>query len=183
LKNDNWTIHFTWVKAHNYGNELADQLAKEAVSGSEAEIAYNKIPKSAVIRELHEEGEQQWQRERDASTKGLITKLFFPIIRDRLSKRLQVGIKQSTNLTGHGALRAYYHRFKIIDDLKCVCKMGPQTSDYLLWECELLRKQREVLKNRIKKAGGNWPITNSDLTNEYTKLFQKFVNSINFENL
>jgi len=33
------------VKAHkdNYGNELADQLAKEAVSRSEAEIAYNKI--------------------------------------------------------------------------------------------------------------------------------------------
>jgi len=50
---DNWTIHFTWVKAHNdnYGNKLADQLAKEAASGSEAQIAYNKIPKSAVIRE------------------------------------------------------------------------------------------------------------------------------------
>jgi len=45
LGNDNWTILFTWVKAHkdNYGNELADQLAKEAVSRSEAEIAYNKI--------------------------------------------------------------------------------------------------------------------------------------------
>jgi len=58
LENDNWTIHFTWVKAHdNYGNELADQLAKEAASGSEAEIAYNKILKSAVIRELQEEGE------------------------------------------------------------------------------------------------------------------------------
>jgi len=42
------------VTAHNdnYGNELADQLAREAASGNEAEIAYNKIPKSAVIREL-----------------------------------------------------------------------------------------------------------------------------------
>jgi len=58
LENDNWTIHFTWVKAHNnYGNELADQLAKEAASGNETDIAYNKIPKSAVIRELKEEGE------------------------------------------------------------------------------------------------------------------------------
>ena len=53
LENDNWTIHFTWVKAHNdnYVNELADQVAKEAASRSEAETAYNKIPKSAVIRE------------------------------------------------------------------------------------------------------------------------------------
>ena len=62
-------------------------------------------------------------------------------------------------------------------------KMGPQTSDHLLWECELLRKQREVLKNRIKKAGGNWPITNSDLANKHTKLFKMILNSINFETL
>jgi len=29
LEKDNWTIDFTWVKAHNdsFGNELADQLA------------------------------------------------------------------------------------------------------------------------------------------------------------
>jgi hypothetical protein len=116
-------------------------------------------------------------------SQGPITKSFFPIIRDRLSKSLQLGIKQSTIVTGHGTLRSYYHRFKIIDDLKCVCKRGPQTSDHLLWECELLREQRETLKTRIKKTGGNWPITNSDLANKHTKLFQMFVNSINFENL
>jgi len=31
LEKDNWTVHFTWVKAHNniYGNEPADQLAKK----------------------------------------------------------------------------------------------------------------------------------------------------------
>ena len=56
-----------------------------------------------------------------------------------------------------------------------------QTSDHLLWECELWRKQREFLKNRIKNAGGNWPITKSDLANKHTKLFQMFVNSMNFE--
>ena len=109
LEKGNWTIHFTWVKA----------------SGSEAEIAYNKIPKSAVIRELKEEGEQEWQSEWDASTKGPITKSFFPIIRDRLSKRLQMGVKQSTIVTGHGTLRSYFERFKITDDPKCVCNMGP----------------------------------------------------------
>ena len=43
LENNKWSIHFTRVKAHNdnYGNELADQLAKEAASGSEADTAYN----------------------------------------------------------------------------------------------------------------------------------------------
>jgi len=48
-----------------------------------------------VVRELMEEGEQEWQSEGDASTKGAITKSFFAVVRDRLSKRLQMGIKQS----------------------------------------------------------------------------------------
>jgi ribonuclease HI len=32
LEKHNWTVTFTWIKAHagNYGNELADKLAKEA---------------------------------------------------------------------------------------------------------------------------------------------------------
>ena len=92
-------------------------------------------------------------------------------------------INLSTIVTGHGKLRAYFHRFKIIEDPTCLCNMSPQTADHILWECELLRKQRKVLKNSIVKAGGNWPITNSDLANKYTKFFQKFVNTINFETL
>jgi len=52
--------------------KLADHLAKEAASGSEADIAYNKIPKSTMVRELKEEGEQEWQSEWDASSKGAI---------------------------------------------------------------------------------------------------------------
>jgi len=37
LEKDNWTIHFTWMKAHNdnFGNELADQLANKAATAEE----------------------------------------------------------------------------------------------------------------------------------------------------
>jgi ribonuclease HI len=44
------------VKAHddNYGNELADRLAKEAACGSDVDTSYIKIPKSAVTSELKE---------------------------------------------------------------------------------------------------------------------------------
>jgi hypothetical protein len=38
-----------------------------------------------VIRELKEKGEEEWQREWDATTKGAITESFFPIVGDRLS--------------------------------------------------------------------------------------------------
>jgi hypothetical protein len=55
------------------------------------ETAYNKIPKSAVVRDLKEEGELEWQSDWDASTKGETTKSFFPIIKDRMSKSLHIG--------------------------------------------------------------------------------------------
>ncbi|KAJ4440379.1 hypothetical protein ANN_08520 [Periplaneta americana] len=44
------------MKAHAgcFGNELADQLAKEAASNNEVDISYSKIPKSAVKSELKE---------------------------------------------------------------------------------------------------------------------------------
>jgi len=92
-------------------------------------------------------------------------------------------INFSTIITGHGKLRTYFHRFKIIDDPACLCKISPQTIDHLLWKCDLLKMQRQVLRNSITKAGGNWPFTNSDLANKYTKFFQRFVSTINYESL
>ena len=130
LEMENWTIHFTWVKAHNnnFGNELADQLAKKAASRREGETAYSKNPKNAVIKVIQREGQLEWQKERNASTKEEITNLFFSVIGDRKEKILQMGIKTSTLLTGHGTLRSYFHRFKIIDSPEWLCKMGPQTT-------------------------------------------------------
>jgi hypothetical protein len=92
-------------------------------------------------------------------------------------------INLSAIVNGHGKLRSYFQRFKIIDDPTCLCKKSQQTADHLLRECELLRMQRHVLRNSIMKVGGNWPITNFDLANKHTKFFRKFVNTINFETL
>ena len=171
------------MKAHNdnVGNEIADQLAKKAASGRDGKNAYTRIPKSAVIKAIREKGELRWQPEWNVSTKGEITKSFFPDIGVRISKRLRMGVILATMVTEHGILRSYYPRFKIKDDPECVCRMGPQTTNHLLSECEHLLTQRKALKNRVRKAGGNWIISNSDLANSYTKWFQIFVNSIDLD--
>ena len=92
-----------------------------------------------------------------------------------------MGIKLSTVVTGNGTLRSYYYRYKIKDDPDCVCRMGLQTTDHLIWECTNLLKQRQTLKNRIRRAGGNWPLSNSDPGYNYTEWFQIFVDSINVD--
>ena len=54
LEQADWNIRFCWVKAHvvTLGNELADRLAKEAVTNADIAICYNKIPKSVVLCKL-----------------------------------------------------------------------------------------------------------------------------------
>ena len=62
LKAVNWSIDFGWVKTHVgiYGNELADNLAKEAASSSSM-VCYERIPKSAMINKFHEVSLMEWQ--------------------------------------------------------------------------------------------------------------------------
>jgi hypothetical protein len=48
-------------------------------------------------------------------------------------------------LTGHGNIRSYLHKFKIIDDPMCVCKNGERTIDHILYDCELVEKERDKL--------------------------------------
>jgi hypothetical protein len=48
-----------------------------------------------VIKELKEKVVQGWQREWDTSSMGEVTKTFFPALKDRISKRLQMCINLS----------------------------------------------------------------------------------------
>jgi len=78
----NWEIQLCWVKARTriQGNELADTLAKEAAMNADITECCKKVPKSVVISELGEVSVEKWQRKWDQTTKGKITKEYFPII-------------------------------------------------------------------------------------------------------
>jgi ribonuclease HI len=51
LEQDEWKVEFSWIKAHAWhqGNELADQLAKEAASSRTIDRCYARLPKSSVL--------------------------------------------------------------------------------------------------------------------------------------
>jgi len=65
MEQQEWIVEFSWIKAHagHHGNELSDQLAKEAVSNKTIEECYTRIPKSAVWSELNEQSVKPWQNE------------------------------------------------------------------------------------------------------------------------
>ena len=39
--------------------------------------------------------------------------------------------------TGHGNIKSYLYKYKIIDSSMCPCKTGEQTTDHILYDCEL----------------------------------------------
>ena len=178
-----WTIKFTWIKAHagNRGNEIADNIAKEATKTKE--IMYNKISKSQIVQQVKQQSIERWQTQWEQTTKGSTTKQFFLNIKERFKqKRLKLTPNFTAIVTAHGKPKAYLHRFKIIDSPECPCETGNQTVDHLICECQRLQKEREALIRNIAKQD-TWPREKGELVNKYIEQFTQFINSIDFDKI
>jgi len=87
---------------------------------------------------------------------GTITNEFFPRVERRLETNLNLSPKVKTIMTGHGNIRFYLHRLKIVGSPAYPYKHGIQTVDHLIFLCNRLKNERESLKNRLIKEG-SWP--------------------------
>ena len=85
-------------------------------------------------------------------------------------------------VTGHGNITSYLYRFKITETPTCPCGTNDQTTDHLLFECELLNKGRDNLISTVLTTDV-WPISKNDLIRKHLKIFAKFTNEISFDKL
>jgi ribonuclease HI len=184
LKKADWKIQLCWVKAHVgiKGNELADTIAKEAATSEDIQECYEKVPKSVVLSELRVISVEKWQREWDRTTNGKNTTEFFPEVTERLQMKINITHNFTAMVTGHGNIRSYLHRFKIIETPVCPCGTTDQTIDHLIFECKLLNRERDRLISAILKSDV-WPISKDKLIRKHFKIFAKFTNEIAFDKL
>ena len=133
LERHSWTILFTWIKAQagNYGNELADNLAKETSRNDG--ISFNKIPKSEIVQQVRDQSLDKWKIRWDRNTEGSTTKRFFPTMKDRLTIKIKLTLNFTAILTANCKTKAYLRRFKIIEYPECPCGGGTKlwTTHYM----------------------------------------------------
>ena len=182
LEKRNWTVIFTWIKAHagNYGNELADKVAKEAARNDD--LSFNRLPKSEIVKQVRNQSITNWQIQWDRTTKGSRTKQFFLTIKDRLTTKIKWTPNFTPIVTAHGKTKAYVHRSKIIESPECPCDGGNRTIEHLLYDCTKLQRESEKLISNLLKQE-NWSVNKSDLVNKDIEHFIQFTNSRFWENL
>jgi hypothetical protein len=143
---------------------------------------YKEVPKNVVRSELGEKSVEEWQRDWDQTTKGQTTKEYFPIVAGRLHMKINITRNFTTMVTGHGNTRSYLHRFKILDTPTCTCGTKDQTIDHLIYECELLNKERDSLRSTVLQSDV-WPISKETLIRKHFKIFVQFINEISFDKI
>jgi hypothetical protein len=148
-------------------------LAKEASGNIEIPIRYNRIPKSAIKRDLEEISKETWQREWETTNKGRTTKEYFAKVAERLQRKINLTQNFTTLVTDHGNLKSYLHMFKIIEAPNCPCGNGNQMTEHVLFDCGILQEDREGLIAAVAKTD-NWPINKDKLIKKHNKTFAKF---------
>jgi hypothetical protein len=89
----------------------------------------------------------------------------------------------TTMMTGHGKIKAHLHRFKLIDSATCPCRDNTyQTTDHIIYDCELLKTQRDNLKLTVCKTD-SWPANKHTLISRHYSAFKEFINQIDFDEL
>jgi hypothetical protein len=71
-------------------------------------------------------------------------------------------------MNGHGKIKEYLHRFKLIDSATCPCRdNNDQTIDHNVYECEILKTQIDRLRLTVSK-------TDSWSANKYTVISRHY---------
>jgi hypothetical protein len=102
--------------------------------------------------DLSDQSATKWQEEWDHTTKGAITKTFFTKILDRLKLKINLTPNFTTIITGHGNIKTYLHKYKIIESPMSSCGEGEQTIDHIILDCELVERERHRPKPEVLRT-------------------------------
>lgn len=147
-------LRLHWIPGHAgiEGNELADRLAKQAVT-SEKQHRFGRLV-STSKRTARRKIQEEWQEEWKTSPKGQHLKRIDDSLPARRAFRIYGQLtRHRTYLmiqmrTGHSWLAPHSRRFKFTDDDRCVCG-AIETVVHVLVDCPRLWEARRELRTQV----------------------------------
>jgi len=133
-----------------------------------------------VLSDLNEQSVNQWQKEWERSSKGAITKSFFPKITERLKLKINVTPNFIAIVTGHCNIKTYLSKYRIIESPMCSCEEGDQTVDHIIYECKFLEQERSRLKAVVIRTD-KWPVNRDKLCTKFYRYFKEFTDNIKLD--
>jgi len=101
---------------------------------------------------------EQWQERYLTTDKGEWTKKMIPSVIERYHLPMKMDHYTSQILTGHGDFHGKLYSFKLVDSPTCACALGgSETVAHVLLRCRRTTKQRDELKEALRKEGQTWP--------------------------
>ena len=136
----------------------------------------------AIDSEVH----RLWQRRWDAGTKGRQTHSFLPCVNTRMKRQWLAPDRWTSQfITGHGRFRAKLRWLglrdsngELITDDMCICGLGPQDADHVIWSCPEMSDERTELFS-VVRGSRIGPLSNRDLVmnKRNYKAFTKFAHA------
>ena len=167
LQEEGVSVQISWTPGHSeiHGNELADQLAKEAANEAlEMAEDHSVVTLDDVKSAAKLSARMKWQERWDASEQGRTLYQFRPTVGYKSRVPHQFGTvsleRRVTQLrTGYVTLRDHLYKLGLVDTKSCECE-EPETVQHYLLACPIYEDQREILQQRLFAAAG---VTNLDL--------------------
>jgi ribonuclease HI len=154
-----FTIHIHWVKSHssNEGNQFADMYARQTAqfqrNNSKKFLSWKdaKLKIASFYTAL-------WKEEWKISSKGAVTRAFFPTPKDAtILKHVHLTHELTQILTGHCRLGVYLHRISAAETSMCNCSTAAETVEHFLFYCPLYDTQRDILRASLSMRTLHWP--------------------------
>jgi hypothetical protein len=155
-------VSFNWTPGHASikGNEIADQLVKEAAKEAEAlEVTTQVFTKQDIRKAARDVVMKKWQVRWDSSNSGRHYYRFHKVLKDKVkkylpNKRLYTVINSLR--TGYSKLNAYqFHLNQHLKNDKCEhCNQREDVEHYLL-NCIKYENERERLLQKLYFIRGN----------------------------
>ncbi len=132
------------------------------------------MPVSFVKKVVYQQNLHIWNQRWTTTTKGEITRKFFPTVYKRLQSRrfFATDFYLTQILSNHGKLNSYLTRFKVTDNELClVCKTKKDVM-HVIFHCLKYDKQREDLIQHVLQNNISWPCNLKNLIS--TNIFIEF---------